>query len=89
MAFLTWIRPSPYARLQIVTILLNGEPYEAAGPLSISELLVRLELDPRRVAVEHNMTVVKRARYDDTIVHEGDHVEVVNFVGGGRERFSG
>jgi thiamine biosynthesis protein ThiS len=66
-----------------VTILLNGEPYDTPGPLSIAELLARLKLDPRRVAVEHNLTVVKRARYGETIVRERDAIEVVNFVGGG------
>jgi thiamine biosynthesis protein ThiS len=62
---------------------LNGEPYDTPGPLSISDLLARLKLDPRRVAVEHNLTVVKRAQYADTIVRERDAIEVVNFVGGG------
>jgi thiamine biosynthesis protein ThiS len=69
-----------------VTIFLNGEPYEMAGPISISELLAGLKLDARRVAVEHNLTVVKRARYADTIVREGDTIEIVNFVGGGSSR---
>jgi thiamine biosynthesis protein ThiS len=35
------------------------------------------------VAVEHNITVLKRTAFDDTIVREGDSVEIVNFVGGG------
>jgi thiamine biosynthesis protein ThiS len=64
-------------------IRLNGEPHEIAEPMTVSALLTRLEIDPRRVAVEHNLEVVKRARYDDTIVNEGDEVEIVNFVGGG------
>ena len=64
-------------------IRLNGEPHELDAPLSVSALLERLEIDPRRVAVEHNFVVIKRANYDDTIVGEGDEVEVVNFVGGG------
>jgi len=66
-----------------VTILLNGDPYELDGELSISDLLARLTIDPRRVAVEHNLEVVKRVAYAATIVHAGDQVEVVNFVGGG------
>jgi thiamine biosynthesis protein ThiS len=66
-----------------VTFLLNGEAYDTPDSLSISALLARLQLDPRRVAVEHNLTVVKRARYDETIIREGDTIEVVNFVGGG------
>jgi thiamine biosynthesis protein ThiS len=64
-------------------ILLNGDPVEVAGPLTVIELLSRFEIDPRRVAVEHNLNVLKRAAYADTIVRDGDRVEVVNFVGGG------
>ena len=64
-------------------IRLNGDPFEIANPLSISELLEHLNIDPRRVAVEHNLDIIKRARYDTTIINEGDEVEVVNFVGGG------
>jgi thiamine biosynthesis protein ThiS len=66
-----------------VTILLNGDPHEVAGPLSVSDLLSTLEIDARRVAVEHNLVVVKRAAYDATVVSNGDAVEIVNFVGGG------
>jgi thiamine biosynthesis protein ThiS len=66
-----------------MTIRLNGEAHELGGPLTITALLASLDIDPRRVAVEHNLIVVKRAAYDTTIVAEGDEVEVVNFVGGG------
>ena len=51
--------------------------------MTLASLLQRLDIDPRRVAVEHNLTVVKRARYEDTLVTDGDRVEIVNFVGGG------
>ena len=66
-----------------MTIRLNGDPFEIAGPLSISALLDALNVEPRRVAVEHNLDVIKRARYDTTMINEGDEVEIVNFVGGG------
>jgi thiamine biosynthesis protein ThiS len=66
-----------------LTIRLNGDPFEVAGPLTISALLAQLKIDPRLVAVEHNIEVVKRQRYETTIVSEGDEVEIVNFVGGG------
>jgi thiamine biosynthesis protein ThiS len=66
-----------------LTIRLNGEPHTIAGPVSVSGLLETLGIDPRRVAVEHNLVVVKRDAYDSTVVHEGDEVEIVNFVGGG------
>lgn len=64
-------------------ISLNGDPFEVAGPLTVDRLLAQLEIDPRGVAVEHNLNVLKRTTYDSTMIHEGDEVEVVNFVGGG------
>ena len=66
-----------------MTIRLNGERYEIGGPLTISSLLAELKIDPRIVAVEHNVSVIKRQQYDSTIVGEGDEVEIVRFVGGG------
>ena len=64
-------------------ITLNGEPYELDQPLSVTDLLARLEIDPRRVAIEHNLTIIKRHTFSDVVVGEGDTVEIVNFVGGG------
>ena len=66
-----------------VTIILNGDPYELAGPLTVADLLSQLEIDPRRVAVEHNLVVLKRAQFDRVVVQASDRVEIVNFVGGG------
>ena len=66
-----------------MTITLNGDPYEIDGPLTVSDLLARLEIDPRRVAVEHNLVVLKRALFDQTAIGAGDQIEIVNFVGGG------
>lgn len=66
-----------------MTIKLNGDPHEIPAPLSVSALLHQLEIDARRVAVELNLTVVKKAAYDSSVINEGDEVEIVNFVGGG------
>jgi thiamine biosynthesis protein ThiS len=69
-----------------LTIILNGDRHEIAGTLeaiSVSELLEHLSIDARRVAVEHNLVVLKRAAFADTVVREGDQIEIVNFVGGG------
>jgi sulfur carrier protein len=65
-------------------ILLNGQPHELDGPVSVSALLAHLDIDPRVVAVELNRVVVKRARYPEAVVTEGSEVEIVAFVGGGR-----
>jgi thiamine biosynthesis protein ThiS len=66
-----------------VKIHLNGDPYELDAPASITDLLARLDIDPRRVAVERNFVVIKRDLYGATAIAEGDQIEVVNFVGGG------
>lgn len=66
-----------------MTITLNGDPFDLSGPLTVAELLTSLDLDARRVAVEYNLVVLKRAAFEATLLNEGDSVEIVNFVGGG------
>jgi thiamine biosynthesis protein ThiS len=66
-----------------LTITLNGDRRDIAGPLTVAELLSQLEIDARRVAVEHNLVVLRRTAFDQAVVREGDQVEIVNFVGGG------
>jgi thiamine biosynthesis protein ThiS len=62
---------------------LNGERFVVDGPVTVAALLAQLDIDSRRVAVEQNLEVVKRSLYEGTEVHEGDEIEIVNFVGGG------
>jgi thiamine biosynthesis protein ThiS len=69
--------------LEVLFIKLNGESFELDEPLSIDELLKRLAIDPRRVAVEHNLAILKRHAFGEVVLREGDSVEIVNFVGGG------
>lgn len=64
-------------------ITLNGDPFELEQPMSVTALLARLDIDPRRVAVEHNLEIIRRQRFEDVVVNDGDRVEIVNFVGGG------
>ncbi len=64
-------------------ITLNGEPHELDEPITVADLLLQLSIDPRRVAVEHNLSILKRQLFADTLVHNGDRIEIVNFVGGG------
>ena len=64
-------------------ITLNGEPFEVDRPLTVTALLTQLDIDPRRIAVEHNLVVLKRAAFDHTVIDAEDQIEIVNFVGGG------
>lgn len=66
-----------------MTIQLNGDPFDLAGPITVAALLNSLEIDPRRVAVELNQVVIRRPAYDTTVIQPGDAMEIVNFVGGG------
>ena len=74
---------SEHGQSALVQITLNGEQFELDQPVSVADLLMRLEVDARRVAVEHNLAILKRQRFPEVLVHEGDTVEIVNFVGGG------
>ncbi len=64
-------------------ITLNGEKKEFPGGLTVLGLLQHLNIQHQRVAVELNENIVKKDRYAETPVKEGDAVEVVSFMGGG------
>ncbi|MGO9798609.1 MAG: sulfur carrier protein ThiS [Candidatus Binatus sp.] len=64
-------------------ITLNGDPYPLDADTPLTALLERLNMRRGRVAVEINREIVPKARYDETMVRAGDHVEIINFVGGG------
>ena len=66
-----------------MNITLNGDPFTLAPGATITELLTRLDIDPRGVAVEQNFVVIRRDNYPTTVVKEGDQIEIVNFVWGG------
>jgi len=64
--------------------MLNGEPFELEPAQTVADLLAQLSIDRRRVAVEHNLTVLRKTAYDTTEIRPGDQIEIVNFVGGGQ-----
>jgi thiamine biosynthesis protein ThiS len=65
------------------SITLNGDPYPLDGDTPLTALLERLKMRRGRVAVEINRKIVPKDNYDATVVRVGDHVEIINFVGGG------
>lgn len=65
---------------------INGEEQDFPGsatPFSVSALVEHLGMKADRVAVELNRNIVPRDRWSETILHDGDRLEVVHFVGGG------
>jgi sulfur carrier protein len=63
-------------------VRINGEMLDKNGK-SVSEVLSEMDISSQRVAVELNEVIVPKAKYDETILRDGDTVEVVRFVGGG------
>jgi len=66
-----------------MNITINGERKEFPHILTVAELLAHVEIDPRKIAVERNLQLVKRTEYAITPLNDGDEIEIVNFVGGG------
>jgi thiamine biosynthesis protein ThiS len=66
-----------------IDIVVNGEPRAASEGQTILDLLQQLELDPSRVAVELNRSIVKQPKWSETVLNAGAQLEIVQFVGGG------
>ena len=64
-------------------IIVNGQPHKLAAATSITELLVSLGLDQRRIAVEVNKNVISRSKHSAFQLSDGDCVEIIQAVGGG------
>ena len=60
----------------------NGEDADVAGQ-TVADYLSSAGFNPARVVVELNESIVPKAQYATTVLYEGDHLEVVRFVGGG------
>lgn len=68
-------------------VYVNGDLRELSAPISLAELVSQLELPVQRIAVELNLTVVRRNDWSTTVLQDGDRIEIVHFVGGGGSEF--
>jgi thiazole synthase len=64
-------------------LTVNGEARTFEPPLTVEQLLARIGMDARKVAVERNLEVVPKSRYGATALGDGDRIEIVHFIGGG------
>ena len=67
-------------------LIVNGEDREFSSISTVSALLEQLGMMPDRVAVELNRELIPRDRWDATQLADGDKLEIVHFVGGGKSR---
>lgn len=63
-------------------VKINGTECDAANQ-TLCEYLTAAGYDEKRITVERNGAIVPKADYADTILADGDEIEVVSFVGGG------
>ncbi|MBN67276.1 MAG: thiamine biosynthesis protein ThiS [Rickettsiales bacterium] len=63
-------------------VTINGESRSVTAS-TLQQLTDELEIDLRKVAIEHNMVIIPRGQYDATMLKEGDTLEIVEFIGGG------
>jgi len=83
-----WLAHKPHglSRRRIwnsMNITLNGEPRWVDTAKTLAGLVETLGLDLRKVAVERNLEIVPRSIYAQTLLAEGDRIEIVHFIGGG------
>ncbi len=69
--------------LDTKSVTVNGEARDVASGTNVQGLLVLLGLEPTKIAVERNLEIVPKSQYEDTILSDGDRIEIVQFVGGG------
>jgi sulfur carrier protein len=67
----------------MITVTINGERREFEQALRFAELIERLGLSGKRIAVERNGQIVPRSRYAEHGLADGDRLEIVVAVGGG------
>ncbi len=64
-------------------ILLNGESYDIAPGTTVEQLVQKLNLSGRRLAIEVDQEIVSRSSYAERVLDEGARVEIVHAIGGG------
>jgi len=67
----------------MIKLTVNGESVELEKPTPLIEYLEKLGVNTQRVAVAVNMTVLRRDRFGEVTLQDGDAVEIVRPVGGG------
>ncbi len=66
-----------------VKIILNGEERFLEQRITVAQLILDLELDIKKIAVEKDLQIVNPDQFLEVILDEGSQVEIVHFIGGG------
>ena len=66
-------------------ITINGEEHSFQESLTVLSVLNSIGFDTTKVAVELNLEIVPKSLYTDTVIKDGDRIEIVHFIGGGMD----
>ena len=69
--------------MPIMQIRINGQPHPIEDNLSLADLIQILGLQDKRLAIELNQSIIPRSLHQQTILSNGDQVEIIHAVGGG------
>ncbi len=75
--FCLWFSPKN------MQLIINGQQQSYDSPLSVQQLVEKLSLQNKRIAIEYNGEIVPRSRFSEQILNEGDQLEIIVAVGGG------
>lgn len=65
-------------------LLINGEDHDdLPDGLSVTGLLAHLGLPEKKIAVERNLEIVPKSTFSETVLENGDKLEIIHFIGGG------
>ena len=67
----------------MIQVTVNGAAQRFEQPLAVSALLERMSLAGKKIAVERNGEIVPKSAHGNTVVSDGDRLEIVVAVGGG------
>lgn len=67
----------------MIKIFLNGEEKSVKSGTNVADLILELELDVKKIAVEKNLEIVLPEKFAETFLDEGAKIEIVHFIGGG------
>ena len=67
----------------MIHLTVNGDPWTLAEPVSLAAFLASRGLSGRLVVVERNRVIVPRDQYAETVLEEGDTLEIVQAMAGG------
>ncbi len=66
-----------------IALWVNGDRLTCPEHTSLPQFLLDQELNPRLIAVEYNGEILHRQYWQDTLLQDGDRLEIVTIVGGG------